>query len=497
MSVSKPSPSPFDPRQKTGAAGPLPHASPFPPSAASPPPSGPPGTGKTTTIRGILSEFLRTGPVKRALVCAPSNKAVQELCARFTSAHGDIPAVLISADESLPDQFVPLTPQGHVRTRLDALAAQLQCWAGAGAAAPPELEEALEALRRCVPNFLRAHWTGAWPPGPPSPAVHRALLAAVGGMTAALAQGPAAAEAELEALRGARVVFCTLSVAGRAPLKGHLHSDLLVIDEAAQCVEPESLIGIAAAQATHCVLVGDPLQLPATVLSPTAADRGLGRSLMERLMQCGQPCTRLTLQYRMHPNITQLPNSLFYRGELEDDVSVQSGRRDCNWSDRMRPLAPLGFIDVVPDVPEAKVGHSFENTAEAQLLVRLVDYFTTRCAVRQDQIGVLTFYSAQVCCCCSCSCCCCCCRTWPHGNMVFDVDNMVEPTLKALQQEFSRCKAIAAVALVFSAVCATVAGLGAFGAAAVGMLPARRKRRRGRVIRCGGISTALIFPKFG
>ena len=49
------------------------------------------------------------------------------------------------------------------------------------------------------------------------------------------------------------------------------------------------------------VLVGDPRQLPATVLSPRAERAGLGRSLFERLEGAGHEVVMLTVQYRMHP----------------------------------------------------------------------------------------------------------------------------------------------------------------------------------------------------
>jgi len=39
--------------------------------------------------------------------------------------------------------------------------------------------------------------------------------------------------------------------------------------------------------AERLILVGDPRQLPATVLSPTAAKFGLERSLFERLEEAG------------------------------------------------------------------------------------------------------------------------------------------------------------------------------------------------------------------
>ncbi len=59
------------------------------------------------------------------------------------------------------------------------------------------------------------------------------------------------------------------------------------MDEAAQAVELTCLIPLR----LHCprlVLIGDPMQLPATVLSPAAASLGYDCSLFERLSRCGR-----------------------------------------------------------------------------------------------------------------------------------------------------------------------------------------------------------------
>ena len=58
----------------------------------------------------------------------------------------------------------------------------------------------------------------------------------------------------------------------------------VIIDEAAQTIEPECLIPIAAAPGSKVILAGDPMQLGAVVKLELAKTSGLGVSLMERLM---------------------------------------------------------------------------------------------------------------------------------------------------------------------------------------------------------------------
>lgn len=53
-------------------------------------------------------------------------------------------------------------------------------------------------------------------------------------------------------------------------------------------------------------MVGDPQQLPATILSALAKEVAMERSLFERLQKQGCPVKMLSVQYRMHPAIRQV-----------------------------------------------------------------------------------------------------------------------------------------------------------------------------------------------
>ena len=72
------------------------------------------------------------------------------------------------------------------------------------------------------------------------------------------------------------------------------------------------------------VLVGDPQQLPATILSQKAKDLMLERSLFERLQQGGCPVHTLLVQYRMHPAIRTFPSKHFYQNRLIDGYASQA-----------------------------------------------------------------------------------------------------------------------------------------------------------------------------
>jgi len=93
--------------------------------------------------------------------------------------------------------------------------------------------------------------------------------------------------------------------------------DVLIVDEAAQAMEAELAIplalgchvapasgggrggGGAANGVRNLVLVGDPKQLPATIMSTRNQRSGRGQSAMQRLMErCGHPSTLLDTQVR-------------------------------------------------------------------------------------------------------------------------------------------------------------------------------------------------------
>ena len=78
-------------------------------------------------------------------------------------------------------------------------------------------------------------------------------------------------------LRRAALVFCTLTVAGRATVCGQQIPTVL-IDEACQACEAETLLALRS-WVQRLFLVGDPRQLPATVSSPLSKQARYARSM--------------------------------------------------------------------------------------------------------------------------------------------------------------------------------------------------------------------------
>ncbi len=202
-------------------------------------------------------------------------------------------------------------------------------------------------------------------------------------------------EVELFLLNRATVVFCTLCVSGRT----NMHSiasqfDFLIIDEAAQAVEAETLIPMMF-KPTKCLLVGDTKQLPAVVISKLAKERNYGWSMMWRLLEkCKQSCHMLKIQHRMHPEIRKFSSEKYYQGNLVDSESIkQLAQQNALPQDKI--LGPLAFIDINGD--EISKGHSFANPVEANYVIKILNFLVQKKQVEvRDSVGIITFYTGQV-----------------------------------------------------------------------------------------------------
>eukprot|EP00899_Mesostigma_viride_P026038 jgi/Mesvir1/6619/Mv12752-RA.1 len=223
-------------------------------------------------------------------------------------------------------------------------------------------------------------------------------------------------------LRNARMVFCTVASAGRPIMREKAGGfQTVVVDEAAQLVEAETCI-LLASPATTCmdqlVLVGDPKQLPATVLSMNAKACGYDRSLFERLQSNGWRVFMLDTQYRMHPDISRWPNRAFYDGRLKDAPTVCSPellRQDDTWRAKVlqsppsSPCSAFVFVDVATGREERDAStRSILNQAEEeharclveQIIAAIEEAGRKRPATGQGQAGMLTIgvispYKAQ------------------------------------------------------------------------------------------------------
>ena len=217
---------------------------------------------------------------------------------------------------------------------------------------------------------------------------------------------------KLAILDEASVVCSTLSFSGSGMFARMTRKfDVVVVDEAAQAVEPSTLVPLCYG-ATQAFLVGDPKQLPATVLSSAATHKGYTRSLFKRFEECGYPVHLLKTQYRMHPEIRRFPSSAFYGDALEDGPAMRR-RSERPWHANAL-FRPFVFFDV--DGTERRgggglasgsgthgTGSSWANDDEARFVVALVKRLVRDhpALLNEDEasgagVGVISPYKAQV-----------------------------------------------------------------------------------------------------
>ncbi|XP_073000501.1 uncharacterized protein [Typha latifolia] len=176
--------------------------------------------------------------------------------------------------------------------------------------------------------------------------------------------------------------------------------DVVIIDEAAQALEPATLIPLQLLKSneTKCVMVGDPKQLPATVLSNVASKFLYECSMFERLQRAGHPVIMLTEQYRMHPEICRFPSLHFYENKLLNGAQLASKSAPFHEN---HLLGPYMFFDIVDghECYGKNTGvQSLFNDSEADAVIEILKFLRKRYPSEfgYRKIGIITPYRSQL-----------------------------------------------------------------------------------------------------
>ena len=323
---------------------------------------GPPGTGKTTTLVEAINETLMRE--SQVLVCAQSNMAVDWISEKLVDR--GIPVLRIGNPTRVNDKMLSFTYERRFEAHPDY----------------PQLWSIRKALRE-----LRQHRKRG------DSSYHQ--------KTERLKSRATELEVRInsELFGEARVIACTLTGSAHRLLQGQKYNTLF-IDEAAQALEAACWIPMR--KVSRVVLAGDHCQLPPTVKSIAALKAGLGKTLMERIVE-NHPdeVSLLKIQYRMNEQIMRFSSDWFYHGQVESAPSVKHrGILDYDIPIEWRQAS----IDDEGTPPaEEFVGESFGriNKTEAQLtLDTLQRYFEKigkqRVLDERIDVGVISPYRAQV-----------------------------------------------------------------------------------------------------
>nr|XP_004654093.2 probable helicase senataxin [Jaculus jaculus]XP_045002580.1 probable helicase senataxin [Jaculus jaculus] len=389
---------------------------------------GPPGTGKSKTIVGLLYRLLTENQRKghsdenfnakikqnRVLVCAPSNAAVDELMKKIILEFkekckdkknplgncGDINLVRLGPEKSINNEVLKFSLDNQVSHRmkkdlpshvqemhrrkefldhqLDELSRQRALCRGGREVQRQELDE----------NIVRV-------------SKERQELASKIKEVQGRPQ-----KTQNTIILESHVICCTLSTSGGLLLEsafrgqGGVPFSCVIVDEAGQSCELETLSPLIH-RCNKLVLVGDPKQLPPTVISMRAQEYGYDQSMMARFYKLLEenveqntigrlPVLQLTIQYRMHPDICLFPSNYVYNKNLKTNRLTETTRCSSDW-----PFQPYLVFDV-GDGSERRDNDSYINVQEIKLVMEIIKLIKDK---RKDisfrNIGIITHYKAQ------------------------------------------------------------------------------------------------------
>ena len=327
---------------------------------------GPPGTGKTTTLVEAINETLMRET--QVLVCAQSNTAVDWISEKLVDC--GVPVLRIGNPTRVNDKMLSFTYEHRFADHPD----YPKLW---------QLRRTIRELRR------KRRETGE--------RFHQRLDR--------LKELAVELEVRINAdiFGQVRVIASTLVGAGNKRLDGQKFGTLF-IDEAAQALEAACWIPIR--RASRVIFAGDHCQLPPTVKSLEALKGGLGKTLMERIVENKPECVSLLeVQYRMNDEIMQFSSDYFYHGKMTSAPEVahrliHEGDAPILWFDTS--TIQLGD-DERDDFREQFVGETFGriNKGEANLTLSLLQIYFQRIGkqrILDDSIdvGIISPYRAQV-----------------------------------------------------------------------------------------------------
>ena len=331
---------------------------------------GPPGTGKTTTLVEAIYETLRREP--QVMVCAQSNMAVDWISEKLVDRGLNV--LRLGNPTRVNDKMLSFTYE----RKFESHPAYTDLW----------------SIRKTI-RLLHSdkHRGEGW---------HQKMDRLKSRAT----------ELEIrinnDIFSSTHVIASTLVGSSSRILMG-MKFTTLFIDEAAQAFEAATLIPLR--RARRVILAGDHCQLPPTVKSYEAMKGGLGKSLMERIVENHPEAVKLlTIQYRMHHEIMAFSSNWFYGGQMKaaDEVKYR-GILDFD--------TPIEWIDTsnISENPIFKNLNAEENALFAETdtktfgkinkdealisLIALQNYIEKisieRLIVERLDIGIISPYRAQ------------------------------------------------------------------------------------------------------
>ena len=329
---------------------------------------GPPGTGKTTTLVKAI-KALYEKEHKTILVVAPSNAAV-DLLSEKLHVEG-LRVVRVGNPAKVNEEQLALTLDS--KTALHTQFKEIK-----------RLKKQAREYRDMAHKYKRSF-------GQSEREQRKALFTEAKNISLEIERTEQYITNDV--LNRAQVITATLVGANHYTIR-HLTYNTVVIDEAAQALEPACWIPIL--KANKVIMAGDHCQLPPTIKNADAAKQGLAKTLMEKLVALHpHAITMLTEQYRMHEQIMQFSSNEFYSGALQANEVV--AKHTLFAGDK-----PVVFIDTAGcGFEEQQEGGGISNPEEANAMLQHLATYLQQITGESDgkipfSIGIISPYRHQV-----------------------------------------------------------------------------------------------------
>jgi predicted ATPase len=415
---------------------------------------GPPGTGKSTLVDVIVG--LEEAFANRFWVCTDSNAGVDVLAKKICARHRtDAPRGFFRLRTAFDERFVPEVGSGDLAgqralptnapvtpTADEAIRQHLSDASTDGPSLPMAMESTIHS--RMVDILDK---NGKSLVFPDERRVLKELREAVQEVIELRRDGDVVLEGEelktaqkeehsareratrkLQVVQSAYVkksrgIFSTCA-ASSGPLLSKFAPHSLIMDEASQFMEANAVYPILHANANgqlrRVLIIGDHHQLPPTVLAernPFSASGSV--SLMERQIHAGTAHIQLRTQFRMHPSISRVVNTVSYGGSLLDGPITQQRPEVAQFKEFARAMAtasgvnpvvarqidtcslvfcPAPFPAEFPNFGSQNMPGSTSkyNLQSAMMVFRTVYWLITKGGFTPQQILVTAFYASQV-----------------------------------------------------------------------------------------------------
>lgn len=313
---------------------------------------GPPGTGKSTTLIAAIQKLHSNN--KRIYISAPTHTAIDHLANSLIKKNIDF--VRIGNDLKVADNVEPFLLDAKIKN--DRTYQTIQ-----------NLSQQKKQLEKKAFQFKRNFGKEEFQERKKQKAELKSLRNDIRHMRNDISNF---------VLKETPIVLGTFI--GLKQIEDKLGScDYLIIDEAAQAIEPA--IWLLSHLANKLVLAGDHCQLPATIFSNTATKLGLDKSVIEMAKEIDYPTLLLAIQYRMPENLIAFSNHYFYNDKIQ---SFKSNQND---------IENLSFIDTAgcghEEIRDEEFG-GLSNLFEQTIIKALLP------SIKDSGIGIISPYRKQV-----------------------------------------------------------------------------------------------------